>query len=350
LLLLPVDIIRKSALKGFIIRSREEDTLMNITLLEMLRQDFKINIPGLDPLPIDESGVDVKRIFNIIRQAIMVQNRWDIEEQAILGIFSFNKFIMWNDIHNNSDKLVQNKIVSSLISGNAQWDVELNQFSSEDLDVKYYPTDIILPISADSSQFEAISAAGQSKSFILHGPPGTGKSQTITNIIANALYNGKKVLFAAEKMAALSVVQRRLEAIGIAPFCLELHSRKSKKSALLEQLKRTTEIFRKTPPEDFNSEAERIFQVRKELNGYVKALHKKYPFGFSLFEAFSGYSTFPEYPFNIKFEKGIIVSLTKEQVRIWTELAEELKAAGIMCGEPQKIGRASCRERVLSCV
>ena len=334
LLLLPVDIIRKSALKGFIIRSREEDTLMNITLLEMLRQDFKINIPGLDPLPIDESGVDVKRIFNIIRQAIMVQNRWDIEEQAILGIFSFNKFIMWNDIHNNSDKLVQNKIVSSLISGNAQWDVELNQFSTEDLDVKYHPTDIILPINADSSQFEAISAAGQSKSFILHGPPGTGKSQTITNIIANALYNGKKVLFAAEKMAALSVVQRRLEAIGIAPFCLELHSRKSKKSALLEQLKRTTEIFHKAPPEDFNSEAERIFQVRKELNGYVKALHKKYPFGFSLFEAFSGYSTFPEYPSNIKFEKGIIASLTKEQVRIWTELAEELKAAGIMCGEP----------------
>ena len=233
LLLIPVDMVRKSALKGFVIRSREEDTLMNITLIEMLRQDFKINITGLDPLPKDDSGVDVKRIFNIIRQVIMEQNRWDIVEQAILGIFSFNKFIMWNDIHNNADKLAQNKIVSSLISGKAQWDVESNQFLPEDLDVKYHPSEIILPISADSSQLEAICAANQNKSFILHGPPGTGKSQTITNIIANALYNGKKVLFAAEKMAALEVVQRKLEAIGIVPFCLELHSKKTKKSFYL---------------------------------------------------------------------------------------------------------------------
>lgn len=336
LLLIPVDMIRKSALKGFVIRSREEDTLMNITLIEMLRQDFKINITGLDPLPKDESGVDVKRIFNIIRQFIMEQSRWDIEEQSILGIFSFNKFIMWNDIHNNADKLVQNKIVSSLISGIAQWDVESNQFLPEDLDVKYHPSEIILPISADSSQLNAICAASQNKSFILHGPPGTGKSQTITNIIANALYNGKKVLFAAEKMAALEVVQKKLEGIGIAPFCLELHSKKTKKSVLLEQLKRTTEIVRKTSPEDFISEAERIFEIRKELNCFVEALHKKYRFGFSLFEAFSGYASIREFPNDIRFENSVIESLTKEKVRIWTELAQELKAAGIMCGDPHK--------------
>ncbi len=199
----------------------------------------------------------------------MQQSRWDIEEQAILVIFSFNKFIMWNDIHNNADKLSQNKIVSSLISGRAQWDVESNQFTPVDLDVKYHPSEIILPISADSSQLEAICAAGQNKSFILHGPPGTGKSQTITNIIANALYNGKKVFFAAEKMAELEVVQKKLEAIRIAPFCLELHSKKTKKSVLLEQLKRTTENHRKISTEDFKAEAERIFQIRKELNLYV---------------------------------------------------------------------------------
>lgn len=334
LLLIPVDIIRKSALKGYVIRSREEDILMNITLVEMLRQDFKINITGLDPLPKDESGVDVKRTFNILRQFIMGQNRWDIEEQAILGIFSFNKFIMWNDIHNNADKLSENKIVSSLISGKAQWDVTSNQILPEDLDLKYHPSELILPISADSSQLNAISASSQDKSFILHGPPGTGKSQTITNIIANALYSGRKVLFVAEKMAALEVVQRKLEGIGIAPFCLELHSKKTKKSVLLEQLKRTTDIVRKTSPEDFLTEAERIFQLRKELNHYVDSLHKKYPFGFSLFEAFSGYASIREFPTEFKFEKGVIDSLSREKVRIWTELAEELKAAGIMCGNP----------------
>ena len=207
ILLLPVEIIRKSAAKGYVIRSREEETMMNITLLEMLRQNFGISVPGLDPLPADESGVNVKLIYSIIRHCIKNQRKWDVEEQAILGIFSFNKFIMWNDIHNNAPKLVQNKIVSSLINGKIEWDAVTEEMDATYLDRQLSPADIVLPIIADSSQLEAIYEAVHDKTFILHGPPGTGKSQTITNIIANALYKGKRVLFVAEKMAALSVVQ-----------------------------------------------------------------------------------------------------------------------------------------------
>lgn len=334
ILLLPVEIIRKSALKGFVLRSREEETVLNITLLEMLRQDFKINITGLDPLPKDESGVDLKSVFNIFRQVIKLQDRWDVEEQAILGIFSFNKFIMWNDIHNNAEKLIQNKIVSSLISGQAKWDVEENQFSGEELDKKYHPSELILPISADSSQLEAICAANKNVSFVLHGPPGTGKSQTITNIIANSLFNGKKVLFVAEKMAALSVVQRRLESIGLAPFCLELHSKKTKRSALLEQLKRATEVKRRVKQENYFLEAERIKNVREELNDYVEALHKKYHFGLSLFDAFSKVGTLGDFKHNFQFEQDVISSLTEEKITKWSELSGELRAAAEMCGHP----------------
>ena len=240
ILLLPVEIIRKSAAKGYVIRSREEETMMNITLLEMLRQNFGISVPGLDPLPADESGVNVKLIYSIIRHCIKNQRKWDVEEQAILGIFSFNKFIMWNDIHNNAPKLVQNKIVSSLINGKIEWDAVTEEMDATYLDRQLSPADIVLPIIADSSQLEAIYEAVHDKTFILHGPPGTGKSQTITNIIANALYKGKRVLFVAEKMAALSVVQNRLAAIGLAPFCLEIHSNKTKKSTVISQLKATS--------------------------------------------------------------------------------------------------------------
>lgn len=199
ILLLPVEIIRKSAAKGYVIRSREEETMMNITLLEMLRQNFGISVPGLDPLPTDESGVNVKLIYSIIRNSIKNQRKWDVEEQAILGIFSFNKFIMWNDIHNNANKLTQNKIVSSLINGKIEWDATTEEIDATYMDKELSPADIVLPIIADSSQLEAIYEAVHDKTFILHGPPGTGKSQTITNIIANALYNGKRVLFVAEK-------------------------------------------------------------------------------------------------------------------------------------------------------
>lgn len=199
ILLLPVEIIRKSAAKGYVIRSREEETMMNITLLEMLRQNFGITISGLDPLPTDESSVNVKLIYSIIRNSIKNQRKWDVEEQAILGIFSFNKFIMWNDIHNNANKLVQNKIVSSLINGKIEWEAATEEIDATDMDKQVSPADIVLPIIADSSQLEAIYEAVHDKTFILHGPPGTGKSQTITNIIANALYKGKRVLFVAER-------------------------------------------------------------------------------------------------------------------------------------------------------
>ena len=125
---------------------------MNITLLEMLRQNFGISVPGLDPLPADESGVNVALIYSIIRHCIKNQRKWDVEEQAILGIFSFNKFIMWNDIHNNAPKLVQNKIVSSLINGKIEWDAVTEEMDATYLDRQLSPADIVLPIIADSSQ------------------------------------------------------------------------------------------------------------------------------------------------------------------------------------------------------
>ena len=181
---------------------------------------------------------------------------------------------MWNDIHNNADKLKENKIVASLISGKMEWETSETLVLESNLDQEYLPSDIALPISADSSQLEAICAAVQDKSFVLHGPPGTGKSQTITNIIANALYQGKKVLFVAEKMAALSVVQKRLTDIGLDSFCLELHSNKSKKSTILEQLQKTTEVIKKSSPLEYQTEAERLHTLRTELNDYVESDRK----------------------------------------------------------------------------
>ena len=333
ILLLPVEIIRKSAAKGYVIRSREEETMMNITLLEMLRQNFGITISGLDPLPTDESGVNVKLIYSIIRNSIKNQRNWDVEEQAILGIFSFNKFIMWNDIHNNANKLVQNKIVSSLINGKIEWEAATEEIDATDMDKQVSPADIVLPIIADSSQLEAIYEAVHDKTFILHGPPGTGKSQTITNIIANALYKGKRVLFVAEKMAALSVVQNRLAAIGLAPFCLEIHSNKTKKSAVISQLKETTEIIRQTPPEEFRKEAERLLNLRAELNQYIEALHKEYPFGVSLYDAIIHYQSVDvESCFDIP--QAYLDTLDKDTFAQWEDAIELLVRTANACGHP----------------
>ncbi len=333
ILLLPVEIIRKSAAKGYVIRSREEDTMMNITLLEMLRQTFGIVIQGLEPLPLDEHGVDVRLIYTIIRAGIKNRPRWDVEEQAVLGIFSFNKFVMWNDIHNNADKLKHNKVVASLISGRLEWETDGETTRAEVLENHFSPSDIVLPISADSSQLEAIYEAINDRTYVLHGPPGTGKSQTITNIIANALYRGKRVLFVAEKMAALSVVQNRLRAIGLAPFCLELHSNKVKKSAVLEQLKIATEVVKRASPDNFSAEAARLHSFRKELSDYVEALHKKYHFGFSLYEAISNYLLINEdEPFTVP--QSLLDKMTKAVIMECDEAVENMAVVGNACGHP----------------
>ena len=316
IILVPVEIIRKSAASGYVIRIRDEETMLNITLMELLRQAFELTIGGLNPLPMDDSGVDVQLIFNTIRRAIMGQTGWDVIEQAILGNFSFNKFIMWNDIHNNTEALLQSKIVASLMSGVV--DEEVNRElggDEENLDEKFAAGDIELPISADSSQLEAIEAALSGRSFILHGPPGTGKSQTITNIIANALYRGKRVLFVAEKMAALEVVQNRLEAIGLGAFCLELHSNKAKKSSVLEQLKRTCEVARRKSSEEYAAEAQEINEVRKEMNAHVQSIHRKYPLGVSLYDCIARYYSIREDCPMYELSAQDAGKLTLEQVR-----------------------------------
>jgi len=329
ILLIPVEIIRKSAQKGFVIRSREEETILNITLLEMMRQDFGIGIGGLETLPKDESGVDVRGILNTVRQAIMSQSRWDVEDQALLGIFSFNKFILWNDIHNNSAQLAKNKVVASLISGKLQ----LNSLPVV-TDLNIHPGELALPISTDSSQLQAIISSGKGESFVLHGPPGTGKSQTITNIIANALYNGKKVLFVSAKKAALEVVQKRLETIGIGDFCLELHSNKSKKSDVLAQLKKATEVIKKDSPENFLNTAERLLSVRNELNVYVHALHRKRPGGYTLFELFCKYAELAQTPFTVFFQGSEVTRLSAADLTTWDDLAAELETVAAIVSAP----------------
>lgn len=330
ILLLPVEIIRKSAQKGYVIRSRDEEVMMNITLLEMLRQDFGISIGGLETLPKDESGVDVKLVFNTIRKGIMNQKGWNVEEISILGIFSFSKFVMWNDIHCHADKLCENKIVKSLVSGMVEWEVaEEREF---DLDREFKPADLMLPISADSFQKEAVCQAAANQSFILHGPPGTGKSQTITNIIADSLFRGKKVLFVAEKMAALSVVQKRLNDIGLAPFCLELHSNKATKSSILEQLKATTEVVHRKFPQNYAAESERLHALRSELGQYVELLHRKQRSGLSLYDALFGYSMTAEYDSGFEFARKVIEGLTEMDITAWRDLAEQMQVAVALCG------------------
>ena len=288
ILLIPVEITKAT----HSIRATGEDFTVNLTLLEMLRQQHDIRIPGLDPLPEKDGHIDFQKILNTFRRAIMDKKGWDVEDLTFLGNFTFNKFIIWNDVHTHRQMLADSPAVASLVAGKLQVpDVPAEGEGS--IDNQCPAAEILQPLSADSSQLRAIRDAVAGRSFVLHGPPGTGKSQTITNIIANCLYRGKRVLFVSEKMAALEVVQRRLMSLGLDPFCLELHSNKSRKSAVLAKLDATLATARAKSPSAFTADAARMDENRQVLNGHAESLHRVYPAGCSLYDCLSRYLTFP---------------------------------------------------------
>lgn len=329
LLLVPIEMVRKSAAEGYVIRLRDDETQMNITLLEKLRQDYSIEVRGLDPLPQDSKGVDTRRVFATIRNAVMGQPRWDVLETACLGIFSFSQFVMWNDIHNRADDLARSKVVKSLMESHLAWQAE-----DMSIEGQVPENEVMLPIPADASQLFAIEAAADGKSFVLHGPPGTGKSQTITALIANVLSKGKTVLFVAEKMAALEVVEKRLAAIGLAPFCLELHSNKAKKKDVLEQLRQASEVSKYRSSGEYAEYTRRIELLRKDLNKYAFALHRAQPCGKTLYQIVNEYQTYQDAPNIIGSGSSAFTDPSREQLYDWETLVTALVSAGKATGHP----------------
>ena len=332
LVLIPLEITRTSVQNGFSIRPRDEDPIFNITLLELLRTSFGITVEGLDPLPMEGNVIAMRQVFSTMRQAVMKCSRWDLVEHACIAHFSFANYIMWNDLRTRADEMKNHKVVSSLLSGHMTWQDPEGFLTPEQLDDNVLPSDMAVPLSADSSQLSAVYAAGIGKSFVLHGPPGTGKSQTITNMIANALYHGKTVLFIAEKMAALSVVQRRLEAVGLAPFCLELHSDKAKKKDVLGQLDRTLQGARIKTPAQYAEKAERVQSLRRQLNETLRQIHAIQQSGFSLYDNIVRYEEYKEYPDMKVLTDEQIAAMTPEIYRNSEELLRQLKAAADGCG------------------
>ena len=294
ILLLPVELVYRNS--EFQIKWNGEELMLNVTLIEYLRQTSEMDFPYLDETMNDENGVDAQKVFGIIRKSVSNKANWAVAEEAILGIFSFSKFVMWNDIHQNGKEICDNTIIRSLVSGDAIPADGNESAESTHLDDATQPGDLCLPLPYDSSQLLAVQEAMEGRSFILHGPPGTGKSQTITNMITSALYKGKRVLFVAEKMAALSVVQNRLEKLGLGDFCLELHSNKSTKQHLLHQLERvSTAASVRTDSGRHEDAAGKLLAQRNELIRYINGLHhRKTSDDFSLYECIMHYCRYKD--------------------------------------------------------
>ena len=266
LIILPVALKRTGVdARGYFKYSLEytgEDISDNITLREKLRTDFNLELPALG----DED--DPPEYFAKIEAFVEAKQNWEVRRCATVCLLSFGKLLMYLDLDKKRWPAVapihNNPLVSSLFK--APQDYEGEMFPPEyDVDDGH---ELALIYDADSSQHSAIVDALKGKNLVIEGPPGTGKSQTITNLIATALTQGKTVLFVSDKLAALEVVKRRLDNAGLGEFCLEFHSHKTQKRKILDDIKfRMDQQFQL--PAGLDQRQSELGNIKHRLTNYV---------------------------------------------------------------------------------
>lgn len=277
LLLVPVEISRTDVQGRFRLEYLGEEIGGNLSLRAFLDGEYGLKWP-LPPDP-EEGDLDVEGYFHEVQQVINHKERWHIDHHAIeLGFFSFSRFLMYEDLNVENwpegERPDDHPVLKKLLGeGFEPTETPISEIAEEGLDEHLDPADTYHVVDADSSQTEALLAVKRGQDLVLQGPPGTGKSQTITNIIAEAMGQGRTVLFASEKMAALEVVKRNLDAVGLGDACLELHSHKTQKKAILQELERTLNLG-EPQVDDFTQEAAVMTDARDTLNGYAEAVNR----------------------------------------------------------------------------
>lgn len=279
---LPVKIEKKPKTKNggydsFEISLLDDGLLSNVTLHEKLKNDFGLELPLLD------EDIAPEDYFNLIEKNILANEKgWKIQRKACMCLLNFTKQAMYQDLDPSiwpeSHSIEQHPVIQQLFSKVAK------EKESHSFDIEYEIDDIAdinekFPIiyDADSSQHSALIDAVKGENLVIEGPPGSGKSQTITNLIAAAINNGKKVLFVAEKMAALNVVKDRLDKADLGGFCLELHSHKSNKLKILHDLSdQYKKLGQYKKPNQLQVTKNKLDLCKSNLNQYVGSVNKEW--------------------------------------------------------------------------
>ena len=272
LLLIPVGLNRKSVKGRIRMRMLDDEIQTNHSLLAKLRQDFGLildEIPPIDDLvPLD--------YFSKVESVIADKPRWRVHrDRMCVSFFSFAKFVIWFDLDPKSwpegKGPLRNSLVRRLLEKSDTYEPPLVG-DDEPLDTKFDLASLCHVLDADSSQAAVIESVRGGRNLVVSGPPGTGKSQTIVNVIASAVRDGKSVLFVSEKKAALEVVKLRLDGIGLGDIALELHSHKANRKAVLQELARTLDLG-KPSVAGVSKQVTELVRVRDRLNRYVEQLH-----------------------------------------------------------------------------
>lgn len=274
LFLVPVKLERSSKMAPFKIKcDGEGEIIPNYCLSEWLKKEYGLTLVTLNELPEDNLELDILQMFTAIsRELVEANSEMKVSQTAYLFIANFSTFNMWKDMGECWEKFMASPVFTHIATSSGRAFLDPNG-DSDISTLKTDETKNILPIAADGSQLQAVVAATSGRSFVLQGPPGTGKSQTITNLIAANLMAGKKVLFVAEKQAALDVVKVRLEDIGLSKFVLDMHGTDNVNKAVRNKIKAAIDAKYSYEPERWQLRKSRLVEDINALQKYSDAIH-----------------------------------------------------------------------------
>jgi Protein of unknown function (DUF4011)/Swt1-like HEPN/AAA domain/REase_MTES_1575/Protein of unknown function (DUF3320) len=284
LVLVPVTLSTTNRGEGYVITMDDTGaSTPNYCLVEKLRTAIGLEVPALTRPDEDASGIDLAGTFDAVRRAIAdARLPFRVEDTVHLSILQFAKFPLWKDLDESWKGLSRNTLVRHLIENPQSPFVDpVTEVGDRDLDV----LSTAMPVSADASQLHAVADAVDGRTFVLEGPPGTGKSQTITNLLAHAMSAGRRVLFVAEKRAALDVVKKRLESVGLGELSLDIHDKSARPAAVRAQIKHALELRLSHDADLLRTKLQVAESSRHSLSRYAERLHERNAVGQSLYTA-----------------------------------------------------------------
>lgn len=255
----------------------------NFCLLEKLRIEFGLTVPELVEPATDGAGIDLRAAFTALRIAIETEALgWQVEEAAELAVLMFGRFRQWKDLDEHWPELVRQPLVSHLVHSPTD---DFHDPAAERPAPSLEELTTACPIPGDASQLAAVSALIGGRTLVLEGPPGTGKSQTIANVLARYIADGRSVLFVAEKRAALDVVADRIATVGLSAFTLDLHDAKSRPAGVRRQILAALDARAEADVAELSTQQQITASASGTLTRYRDAVHTPNSGGFSLYEA-----------------------------------------------------------------
>lgn len=273
LLLVPVTLISRGPKITPELGPGGDDTVLNPTLILRMRE-FGIELPDVD----DPAELSVVGLLAQIREVVSTEQGWAVEPTVVLSTFSFHKEAMYRDLLENEATVLAHPVVRALATrdpGSQSDEFMFEPLEPSDIDRVAPPEDTPLVLDADSSQRSAIAAAVAGRSFVMDGPPGTGKSQTIANMVGALLHAGRTVLFVSEKAAALEVVRNRLAVAGLENYLLELHSHKASRKEVATALAHALDNITVAPQGMESLSRSSLVDRRTRLNDYASAMNEE---------------------------------------------------------------------------